>query len=133
MIDGHAVAEYRELCQAGWELNGVTSQVCFNDGSETLRHFIGKSVAGYICVDEGYRISSEESVHGSECDILAWGHPGRSPIVIEIETDKTEEIEIFKRDAFSCGPVREVFVLEANRLPSDIEEMESHIRGKIGL
>jgi len=127
------ISDYRALKQAGWIVSGMSSEVCFNGGSESLRHFVGKSVAGYVCRETGYTVLSEVTVDDAVCDILAFGHQSRNPIVVEIETDKTEAVESAKLDSFAVGPVRDVFVIESKNLPPEMDEMRRYIKGVLGL
>lgn len=112
-----------KLRQAGWDVS-KTDTIQFNSGSETYAHLCLKSAAAYYLKKElNYRVDSEVENPGGEVDILAYGHPDRNPIVVEVETSPTEEVIADKIERYVKGqPVRDLFVLNPNDISKSVME-----------
>ena len=132
--DKEIYTQYRELNRAGWEIPNTHEILCRgNGGSESLSHVVAKTVAAKVCINAGYRVSSEVENQQGEADILAYGHESRNPIVIELENGLTDEVKSKKLSQYLVGPVREVYVIDLDDSPSDPESLAGHIQEVTGL
>lgn len=125
-------AQLRRIQGAGWDAT-KTDEVRFNSGSETLKHFVLKSVVAKLLVDRGFKVSSEV-VHDTrgEIDIVCHGEPGYAPWCVEVETHATDDVIQDKIKRYVKGTTfRECFVLAVEDAPTDIGEMYQWVENKL--
>jgi len=101
----------------GWDVqdNSVRS----NAGSETVRHFVCKSLVVHYLRQQGLSVTTE-AAHGDrgQVDILCHGPDDGAPFAVEVETAPTAETIKDKLDRYVDGsPLREMFVLNVNEMP----------------
>jgi len=127
----NTIQEQRELQHSGFLMDNPAGVVVENYGSETALHAHAKLAACRLLRREGYTIRCEIPVAtGEVCDVLAYGHESRKPIVVEIQQDMSEEES--KRETFQRGPIREVFVVPMDELGSDVEQLEYGLASYLG-
>lgn len=124
MSDRRQKAEYKDrhaLRNAGWDVS-KTDSIQFNSGSETFRHACVKLAAGfYLKTEIGYRVDSEVEMPAGEVDVLAYGHPDRRPIVVEVETGVKQSVIDDKLERYVKGePVRDMFVLDPTQVSENV-------------
>jgi len=128
----NTIQQQRELAHAGFVVSAQPENVIVeNYGSETARHAHAKLAACRLLRREGYTVRCEIPVGSGEvCDVLAYGHPERRPIVVEIQDDMDQEDS--KREAFLRGPIREVYVVPLSELGDDFETLEYDLASYLG-
>lgn len=125
-------AEYKDrhaLRNAGWDVS-QTDKIAFNGGEESPEHLFLKAGAAYHLKQTlDYRVDSEVSMPAGDVDVLAYGHPDRNPIVVEVETNATEEVVEDKLQRYIRGePPRDMFVLDPTQLESNVREPLEHAK-----
>jgi len=128
-----ATKEYRRLKRAGFDLD-TSPTFAFNSGSETIKHAFGKLITAYVGLDEGWRADCEVECSQGEVDVL-WYAPDRLNLVIELESDKTDEVIADKRaryvDPYEC--IDDLHAIEVTELPPNVYDMRDRIRTKLNL
>jgi len=124
----------RKLSDCGYKINGENS-IKPNTGSETLAHRIAKMTVAHVLWDIGYQIESEahNRVRNAYADLLAYGCPGRKPIVVELETNLSEGKRRKYRELYGVPVTQEVFSFDVDSLPTDPHEQAEAIRQELGL
>lgn len=125
------------LKHSGWEVN-KTDSIKFNDGgsNETSKHLHAKLAAGKVLKANDYRIDTEV-IHPErgEIDIVAIPtQDNQKPFAVEVETSPTKEIVKDKLSRYVTNtPLVECYIINLNRVPIEILEMEQHIADELGL
>lgn len=105
----------------GWDVP-KRDAVAFNGTSETLEHYLCKSLVAYVMKQRGFRVASEVEGPGGEIDVLAYGQED-PPLAIECETGLTDEIKSQKIGQYVRGtPIRDCLFLEVQDLPETLDE-----------
>jgi len=126
--------ERRALQQSGFELDGVrTIRLHRNPVDETVEHVQAKAIAAKVCATEGYAVDSEVAIGQHVADIVAYGHETRKPVVVELSHRNDEESTESNLQAFHKGPVREVYTISVESLPTEPHEQAEAIRQELGL
>lgn len=124
--------DMRKLRECGYQIEAVDN-IARNAGSETLKHRIAKMSTAHVLWSEGYHVASEVKKDGKYADILAFGHESRMPIVVELETNATEEDRGEYRQLYGSPVVREVFTINVTDLPVIPEYQVERIKAELGL
>jgi len=134
MTDRRTRAEFdsrKELQSYGWDVQ-QRDAVAFNSGSETLKHAVAKLLVARVCKSADYRVDTEVEMEHGEVDVLAYGHPRRANIVVEVETNPQDNVIADKIERYIEGePVRECFVIDPAEMPTDMLAAEDWIRRQI--
>lgn len=132
-MDKDAYTEYRQLKNSGVSVQ-KRNQVRFNAGSETSKHVVGKALAAKVCLDMGYRVSSEVEVPNGEIDIVAYGHPERLSYAIEIEHSINKETKDSKLQRYVYETaIDDMILIEANDIPENILDALGFIKEELGM
>jgi len=127
------IKEYRRLQEHGWLANGHKTRIEPNSGSETLKHLLSKTTVAHILINEGYRVRTEvEHDKGGICDVLAFGHESREPIVCELETSCDEVVRDKNVEMYHHG-VRDVYTVDLKHVPDTTYGMRDYIKTELGL
>lgn len=103
----------------------------FNSGSETQKHYLAKCAAAWVLHERGYRLNSEVVIPNGEIDIIGYNGPDNDCIAVETETSPTEDVVTEKLDKYLIGPIRDVFIINVNEVPTDFIEAVEYIRNEI--
>lgn len=126
---------YRDLAklrECGYQIEAVDN-IARNAGSETLKHRIAKTSTAHVLWEADYHVASEVEKDGKFADILGLGNPGRNPIVVELETDATDEDRQEYRELYGSPVVREVFTINLSDLSAMPEHQVKRIENELGL
>ena len=126
---------YRDLAklrECGYQIE-VIDNIARNAGSETLKHRIAKMCTAHVLWESGYHVASEVEKDGKYADILGLGHPGRQPIVVELETNLEGSQRAIYRELYGSPVVREVFTINVTDLPVIPEKQVDRISHELGL
>jgi hypothetical protein len=116
----------------------VRKRECWNSGSETQTHAIGKLAAGWVLQERGYRTDFEvpfnhlgTTVHA---DVVGYAGEDQDNVVVEVETSITEETRKEKIEQYcrTNPAIRDIFIVEATHIPdAPIQEVIDWMRGEI--
>jgi hypothetical protein len=132
MINDQIYKERAKLRECGYSIEAVDN-IAPNKGSETLRHRIAKMTTAHVLWKAGYHVASEVEKDGKFADIVALGHPSRQPLVVELETDATDEDREQYRELYGSPVVREVFTINVSDLSAVPEYQVERIQAELGL
>jgi hypothetical protein len=106
-----------------------TNCVRIHNCNETLKHFIAKAIATKILFDTGYQVQTEYELPNKRvADVFA--EKKTEKLILEFESKKNNgKMAKFLEDYNDINFI--IFYLE--ELPSNIIEMETELRYKIGL
>jgi len=126
--------ERRALKQSGFGVTeSRTIRLHRNPVDETVEHVQAKAITAKVCATEGYAVDSEVAVGENVADIVAYGHESRKPIVVELSHRNDKESTESNLQAFHKGPIREVYTISVESLPTDPHEQAEAIRQELGL
>jgi len=133
------IQEYRRLKDSGVAVRKSNS-IRFNAGgeSETIKHLVGKTLAGMVALRNGYRVDSEVPVKTpngeGEIDVLAWGNPDRLTYAIEVETSPGPGIRKEKQELYvDPTEVDDIQLINASNLPVNMLHAADKIATILGL
>lgn len=126
--------QIRQLQDAGFDVQDTRAiRLHTNPQDSTKAHAHAKMAVGKVLAEAGYKIDSEVSINGFQCDILAYGLEDRRPIVVELESEYDDEIVSQNIDRYYEGPIREVYTLSVDEFGTEIEAMHEHAKNELGL
>lgn len=126
--------EYRAKEQSQLKQSGVDvsfeSYVKPNSGSETIQHYITKSICAYIMEQNGWIVNSEVEIeqepndpNPKECDLVCWGNMGRNSWIIEIERNAKQEVLDQKLDVYvKQTNVSDMTVIHPGEIPDNLQD-----------
>jgi len=126
---------YRDLAklrECGYQIEAVDN-IARNAGSETLNHRIAKMSTAHVLWESGYHVASEVEVNGKFADIVGLGHPGRNPIVVELETDMQASDPVKYRELYGSPVVKEVYTINLSELLPLPRHQVEQIQERLGL
>lgn len=125
---------YRALQDNGVDVS-KHNEVRFNSGSETWRHFVGKSAVAYVARRYGYWVSSEVEVPEGEIDCLLWGQPDHPVWAVELETnpDEATKKDKLKRYVLEQPGIDDMRLLDVDALPDEHSALIDHVSDKLNL
>lgn len=133
-MDRHEVDAYRDLKNAGVEVSD-TNQIQFNAGSETIPHFVGKALVGYVAQLNGFRVSSEVETEHGEIDVLLYGNTDRLTYAVEVENNPRQEVVGSKLERYvhRHPPVDDLIMINAGEIPLDMIQAANYVAEQLGL
>ena len=132
--DYHEIQERKALQARGYEIDGKRCiRMHTNPQDETLKHLIAKAVTAHVCANVGYFVDSEVSFGSRQIDVLAYGHEHRKPLVVELETNLTDEKRQANLKNYYTDSLKDVYSLDVSELPDDIQHMSHSISEQLGL
>ena len=125
----------KALKSAGWRVEGKRCiRLHTNPQDETIAHAHAKASVGKVLAEAGYCVDSEvEHESGCVADIVAFGLEGRKPIVVELESEYSDELKQRNLKKYQHGPVAEVWTLPVDEFGNNIEHMQTYAKAKLGL
>ena len=116
----------RMLEENGFVLSESTRNCLFtNTGSETMKHWVVKSIIFKALRDTGRQVGTEVEVNGGIVDVLDIDNM----IAYEVENNLTRKKLAAKLD--SLAGLRDVFFIDIMEVSDDISEAEAYIKKKI--
>jgi hypothetical protein len=102
-----------------------------NAGSEGVKHFLAKSVTGYILRELKKDFMDEVIVNNGK-------QPGRidlislsDGLIFEFETNLTQEIKLSKREKYDNIYIKDFVFINLSKLPDSLKEMYGVLKQKI--
>ena len=126
----------KALKRAGWSVEGKRCiRLHSNPVDETIAHAHAKTAVAKVLAEAGYCVDSEvEHEHtGNVADIVGFGLEGRKPIVVELESEYSDELKQRNLKKYQHGPVAEVWTLPVDEFGNNIEHMQTYAKAKLGL
>lgn len=132
-MNGPQTKEYRRLKRAGFDLD-THPTFAFNGGSESIKHAFAKLVSAYVGLQNEWCVDCEVSCPNGTMDVV-WYAPDKLNLVIEVESDATDDIIADKRAQyvrpFDC--IDDLHWIEVTDLHPNVFDMRDSIITELGL
>jgi len=132
MTSDQLYRDVAKLRECGYSIEAVDN-IARNAGSETLQHRIAKMSTAHVLWDSGYHVASEVEKDGKFADIVGLGHPGRNPIVVELETNLRKDQREEYRELYGSPVVKEVYSINVSELSQIPAYQVERIQDELGL